>query len=243
MHSLHSLRTKHNFARERTYERLFRYAIHCSNGVVHIGDMLMLNKLSNNCPSGSLHDNYQEVLYWTLRENHKRVILLQILGVLLLVLAMFVFSLFAISIGKLPSVFSIGVSEISIVILAIPATIVAHELTHGIAMQRFGANPHYGVLWKQAVFYSTSPGYAFHRNNYIVIALAPIVVISVLALLGMWIASGTFWVVVFTFCGIINASGSLGDLWLTVIVARYAVTAYVIDEKDGIRVFLPQTQL
>jgi len=33
----------------------------------------------------------------------------------------------------------------------------------------------------------------------------------------------------------------VGDLWITTIVLRYPATAYVIDEKDGIRVFLPKS--
>jgi hypothetical protein len=31
------------------------------------------------------------------------------------------------------------------------------------------------------------------------------------------------------FCGAINASGAVGDLWITMIVLRYAATAYVVD--------------
>jgi hypothetical protein len=29
-------------------------------------------------------------------------------------------------------------------------------------------------------------------------------------------------------------------MWITTIVLRYAATAYVMDERDGIRVFLPR---
>jgi hypothetical protein len=123
---------------------------------------------------------------------------------------------------------------------AILLTIVLHELAHGIVMQKFGAKPHYGILWKEAMFYATAPGYAFRRNDYIQIALAPLVVLSIFFILGMWFSRGTFWVAIFAMGGIINASGAIGDLWITTLVLRYASTAYVIDEKDGIRVFLPK---
>jgi hypothetical protein len=198
----------------------------------------MLDKNPDTASSGSLPDDYQEVLYWTITGNPWRVILLQILAVPLCILAVIFFFGLAFRLGGLPSLLTFGVGEIGIVIVAIVLAIILHELTHGIAMQVFGAQPRYGVLWKQGMFYATAPGYAFRRNEYVQIALAPLVVLSVLFTLGIWLLSGTFWVVVFVIAGVINASGAIGDLWITMIVLRYPVTAYVIDEKDGIRVFL-----
>lgn len=195
---------------------------------------------SNISSSGSLPDNYQEVLYWTIKDDPKRAILLQIVSVPLFILSGLVFSRLAVSLGKLPSPLTFGPGEIGIVILTILFTIVLHELAHGIAMQMFGAQPRYGVLWKYAMFYATAPGYAFRRNDYIQIALAPLWIVSLLAILGMWYLSGTFWVAALAIGGVINASGAIGDLWITAIVLRYPVTAYVMDEKDGIRVFLHQ---
>jgi hypothetical protein len=81
----------------------------------------------------------------------------------------------------------------------------------------------------------------YHRNNYVVITLAPFVFLSILVVLGMWLLQGTLWVALLGICGIVNASGAIpGDMWITMIVLRYAATAYVMDERDGIRVFLPK---
>ena len=190
--------------------------------------------------SGSLPDDYQEVLYWTIKDDPKRLILLQILSIPLFFASGLVFSRLAVSLGRLPSPLRFGPVEIGVAMVAIVVTIVLHELAHGIAMQMFGARPRYGVLWKYAMFYATAPGYAFRRNDYIQIALAPLFALSVLAVLGMWFLSGTFWVAVLAIGGVINASGAIGDLWITTIVLRYPVAAYVMDEKDGIRVFLPK---
>ena len=196
---------------------------------------------NNNSPSpGLLSEEYQQVLYWTITENPKRAILIQILSVPFFILSLLVFFGLAVSLGKLPSPLTFGLGEIVIVIVAIVLTIVLHELMHGIAMQIFGAQPRYGVLWKQAMFYATAPGYAFRRNDYIQIALTPLIVLSVLVVLGIWYLSGTFWVASLAIGGVINASGAIGDLWITTIVLRYPATAHVIDEKDGVRVFLPR---
>ena len=191
--------------------------------------------------SGSLPENYHEVLSWTIKENPRRLILLQIFSIPLLIGSGLFFSRLAFSLGGLPSSLGFGLAEIGITVITMLLTIVLHELAHGIAMQRFGARPRYGALWKQAMFYATAPGYAFRRNDYIQVALAPFLILSLLAILGIWILSGTFWVVVLAIAGVINASGAVGDLWITTIVLRYPATAYVIDEKDGIRVFLLKT--
>ena len=192
--------------------------------------------------SGLLPDDYQEVLSWKVTGKPTRVIVLNVLGLLLFVIFGVVFSSLAIGLGKLPSEgdFSFGLGEISLAITGIVLTFILHELTHGLVMQRFGAKPKYGIIWKGLMLYATSPGYAYHRNNYVVIALAPFVFISTLVILGMWLLQGTAWVALLGVCGIVNASGAIGDMWITMIVLRYAVTAYVMDERDGIRVFLPK---
>jgi hypothetical protein len=201
-------------------------------------------KINNAMPaSGALPNDYQEVLSWKVTGKPIRAISLNIVGLFLFVIFGAIFSSIAISLGKWPleSQFSFGVGRISLVIAGCLLTLVLHELTHGMAMLRFGAKPKYGIIWKGLMFYATSPEYAYHRNNYVVIALAPLIFISILVVLGMWLLQGTLWVALLGICGTINASGAVGDMWVTMIVLRYANTAYVIDERDGIRLFLPKS--
>jgi len=198
-------------------------------------------EINNIIPtSGSLPDDYKQVLYWTVKEKPIRVIALQILAIPLFVIFGLIFFNVAISLGKLPSRLQFGLGEISMIVVGILLTLILHELTHGVVMQMFGAKPHYGILWKQAMFYATTPGYAYRRNSYLQITLAPLFILSILVILGMWLLSGTFWVAFLGMCGAINASGAIGDMWIAMIVLRYATTAYVMDERDGVRVFLPR---
>jgi hypothetical protein len=189
-----------------------------------------------------LANDYQEVLHWRVTGKPIRAIILNILGVLLFGIFGVVFTGLAIGVGRLPSQsqFAVGPSEIGSVLVAILLTLVLHELTHGLVMRAFGARPRYGILWKQMMFYATSPGFAYCRNNYVGIALAPFVFIGILVVLGMWLFQGTLWVALLGICGIVNASGAIGDMWITMVVLRYAATALVVDERDGIRVFLPK---
>ncbi len=189
--------------------------------------------------SGLLPDDYQEVLSWKVTGKPMRVIALNIVGILLFIIFGMIFSSIAIRLGKVSSEgnFRLGLGEMGLAVAGIVVTFVLHELTHGLTMQMFGASPKYGIIWKGLMLYATSPGYAYRRNAYVVISLAPFVFISVLVILGMWILQGTAWVALLAICGVVNASGAVGDMWITMIVLRYAATAYVMDERDGIRVF------
>ena len=200
-----------------------------------------MTEISNPIPAlGTLPNDYQEILSWKVTGKPIRVIALNILGLILFVIFGMIFSWLAFSLGKLPSGGRLGLSEMGSVLAGVLLTFGLHELTHGLTMQMFGAKPKYGIIWKGLMLYATSPGYAYRRNNYVVIALAPFVFISILVVLGMWFLQGTLWVAILGICGIVNASGAIGDMWMTMIVLRYANTAYVIDERDGIRVFLPK---
>jgi len=199
---------------------------------------------NNNAPvSGSIPDDYQEILHWKLTEKPIQVIVLQIVGIILFVIFGLILFRIAIGVGKLPSHLPLGLSEIGILMLGSLLTLILHELLHGMAMRMFGAKPKYGILLKQLMFYTTTLGYAYRRDQYLAIALAPLVVLSVVVILGMGLLSGTFWVALLALCGAINASGAIGDIWMSLIVLRYPRAAYVVDERDGIRVFMQEINL
>jgi hypothetical protein len=177
-------------------------------------------------------------LYWRLTENVSRVILVQVLGLPLMFLMIFGFGLLAITVGRPPASADMGVPELLIILAGIAVMIVLHELAHGLAMWVFGARPRYGILWRQLVFYATAPGFGFRRNSYVVVALAPFVLLSLLGVLGIWALQGTFWVGLISLCAGLNGGGAAGDLWMAAIVMRYPRQAMVVDERDGLRVLL-----
>lgn len=63
-------------------------------------------------------------------------------------------------------------------------TAIIHELVHGVAFTAFGGSPRYGVKVKYflPLAYATSPGDYFRRNAFIVIGLAPLIVIEAIIL-------------------------------------------------------------
>ena len=192
---------------------------------------------------GSGSGDYQQVLHWSVKEKPSRTIMIQLLSIPLAILFGTAFITLASLIGKQPINFTggtinLGIPEIGLGIAGIVATIVLHELAHGLAMRWCGTRPQYGAMWKHLTFYATAPGYGFRRNSYILVAVAPLVGLSCLAILGMFLLRGTGWVALLTLCAIINAVGAIGDLWMVSMVLRYPKTAYVVDERDGFRVLL-----
>lgn len=194
---------------------------------------------------GSVTGDFQQVLHWTVKDRPSRVIMMQILTIPLYILLGFAFTYLAIHIGKLPVNNSFRIQDIGFLIRVIGiclagvvATIVLHELVHGLTMMWCGARPRFGALWKALAFYATAPKYAFQRNSYILVALAPLVGLSCLSILGMFFLRGTGWVALLTLCAILNGGGAAGDLWLVSIALRYPKTVYIVDERDGIRVLM-----
>jgi hypothetical protein len=117
-------------------------------------------------------------------------------------------------------------------------TLVVHELIHGMAFAAFGGSPRYGVGVKFLLpyAYATSPGTRFQRNAFLVIGLAPLMVIDLLCLVLLAIfpqAAWLGWVVV------INTSGASGDLWMATLLLRCPASIEVEDRRTGMGIYTP----
>jgi hypothetical protein len=117
-----------------------------------------------------------------------------------------------------------------------------HEWVHGLAMQVYGARPKYGIIWKGLMLYATSPGFAYQRNQYLVVILAPLVVLTIMACLGILLLAGSSIVWMIPVYAVVNGGGSIVDVWMSLIVLRYPSHAYVVDERAGMRIFLPASE-
>lgn len=119
------------------------------------------------------------------------------------------------------------------------ATLVVHELFHGLFVKIFGGKPKYGAALASKVlpvFYCTEKnGTSFNRKQFILILAAPLVAISSLGIILM---------VLFPFLGpflilslVANSSGAVGDLWMVSVLLKYPKHIEIIDKKDGIEIY------
>jgi hypothetical protein len=199
--------------------------------------MSVSNSLSGEPPS-----DYKEVLYWKIGEKAGRIAIMNLLPIPLAIVFGISFFILVRMFGNPPKI-KWSDNEILIFLIGIVIVLVIHEFAHGVAMQAFGAQAKYGFWARGLMFYAKAPGYAFKRNQYLIIILGPLVSLSILACCGIVIQSGTSMVWLIAIWAIINASASGGDLWITAIVLRYPPSAYVIDEFDGMRIFMPESDM
>jgi hypothetical protein len=104
-------------------------------------------------------------------------------------------------------------------IVALPLTFVAHEAIHGLVFRAFGGKPRYGagLTYGMPYFYAACPGQWFVRDRFLVVGLAPLVVLDAAALLLLLpAATAAFGVGVLVF----NTSGAVGDLWAAGVIIQ-----------------------
>ena len=159
-------------------------------------------------------------------------------------LALFAFgflftSLYTLFTGKIDINYTSGtiLSSVALVI----GTFVLHELIHGVFMSKYGGKPSYGAGIAHYIlpyFYATTKT-IFTRNQFIVIAIAPLVVISLVAI-GIMAAfpSIAHWMVI---PFVLNGSGAVGDLWVTRNILRCPKHATVEDRKNGVIIYGKET--
>lgn len=183
-----------------------------------------------------LPDGYREIYSVDLQKDKKLSLLVNglaiLIGVLLAVPMHFVVpisTLFDMSQGLGAYFLRFGVLMVAIV-----AYMVAHELIHGVAMKLCGTKRvKYGFTGLYA--FAGSADY-YGKTAYIFIALAPVVLWGVVLLvLQFFVPVSWFWVV---YCvQITNLSGAAGDYFVTVRFSRLPKDILVQDYGVGMKVY------
>lgn len=160
------------------------------------------------------------------------------------ILALFAFgffftSLYTLFTGNVGFDFTSSTILISIVLFI--GTMVLHELIHGAFISIYGGKPSFGAGIAHFIlpyFYTTTKT-IFPRNQFIVISIAPLVVISLVAI-GIMAAfpSIAHWMFI---PFVVNASGAVGDLWMTRRVLKYPKHVWLEDRKNGFIIYGKET--
>jgi hypothetical protein len=104
-------------------------------------------------------------------------------------------------------------------LVVIVVTTVVHELIHGVVARRYGYTVTYGAAPHMGAFYATPFHQFVTREHLLPVALAPLAVISLVGLPLLfapvpWLALAVF------FALVCNATGAVGDLYITLLTAR-----------------------
>ncbi len=129
-----------------------------------------------------------------------------------------------------------GIVPLFFIVILTLVVVLLHELIHGAVIRSFGVRPVFGAGLAYGFFpyaYVTAENARLSRNQFIAVVIAPLILISVLGTVFM-VRLDWYWLVVpLAF----NAGGSVGDLWMLVVVIRHREDVRIEDQKDGIRIY------
>lgn len=105
-----------------------------------------------------------------------------------------------------------------------------HEAAHALVILALGGRPRFGLKFPLAA-YCTAPNQLFLRNGYLSIALAPLVILSIVALIIAALAPDVATWLLLAVAG--NVSGAVGDLEVVRGIASLQEDALVADLETG----------
>lgn len=154
-----------------------------------------------------------------------------VIGLALFVFFLGIFTNIASSGGTL----TITLGDLVTAILALNALLILHEFVHGIMMSRFGGKPQYGVRMLARlvpVAYCTSPGSLFSRGQYVLITLAPFLLITIGGAIAVGALPGKS---ALPLALAVHTAGCIGDLWMAGIALRKPDGTRFEDLATGVR--------
>lgn len=128
-------------------------------------------------------------------------------------------------------------ASLALLLVITIVTFCFHEVVHAIFFKLFapaGSRVTFGANWKNAMLYACAEGIIFTRRQYLVAALAPTVVVTVLLLI-IGAASG----LLFDFCivAVVHLSGCVGDWGYVREIQRNPAITHIEDTNFGVRFY------
>ncbi len=111
-----------------------------------------------------------------------------------------------------------------------------HEGLHAAVIVTLGGRPRFGLRLPLAA-YCTAPGQLFTRDGYIVVALAPLVALTVAGGVLTWLAPNAGAYVLLGLAG--NISGAVGDLVAAKRLRSLPRSALIADTETGYVAYMP----
>lgn len=113
-------------------------------------------------------------------------------------------------------------------------TLICHELIHGFFFKRYSEQKTVKYGFQSGMIYASNPGALYSRKQFLIIGLAPFVIISgiliPLMILGI---GGLATIIIF----IIHTSGCAGDFWYTYEIIKNKQITSIEDTPTGIKFF------
>lgn len=178
-------------------------------------------------------------------KNARQVISMNLAGFVLLILSIWFFGWLAIRMRGTSAIsFSFEFSSISSslfsvgkLILVIFLVLVLHEAIHAIYFWVFSRHKPL-VGFKGFYAYASMPGWYFPRNQYLMIGIAPLILIILIGILFMAILPISNLNLVLVAL-VINTSGAVGDLFVVIWLLTNPAETLALDQGDSIEFYVP----
>lgn len=200
---------------------------------------------SNTLLSSNLA-GYQKTAEFSLKNNLKAVVLMNVAGFFLLILSVWLLIQYTglvrpqdFTAGFSGSIGSLGgmISGIALLLLDIAVMVILHEAVHGLFFWLFtGKRPLFAI--RPGYAYAAAPGSFLPRNRYLLVGLAPFVILTLLGLALIPLVPQSFLLFLNVFI-VMNFSGAVGDLWVVFWLLTKNSSARIQDFGDRIEVFEP----
>jgi hypothetical protein len=125
--------------------------------------------------------------------------------------------------------------DVLVILVLATVFVVPHELLHGLAIRYYGGRAKYGVGIAHFILpyaYATTD-HEFTRNQFVVVLLTPLVVMTAIGV-PLMLAFEWGWLVVPLAA---NAAGAVADLWMTMTLLGFPEDVRLEDHPDGVRIF------
>ena len=107
-----------------------------------------------------------------------------------------------------------------------------HEAIHGLAFAFWGGKPYFGTKLPFAL-YCGAKNQLFRRNQYLVVGLAPLVIITLAGVVFTLLLPG---LAAYTLLGTVgNFAGGAGDVWVAWRILRQPAHILIEDTESGYR--------
>ncbi|MGL6198076.1 MAG: DUF3267 domain-containing protein [Lachnospiraceae bacterium] len=183
----------------------------------------------------SLPDNYKLECCISMEKNLKLTVGLNIGGLLLLI--PFIIGMFFL-LPKGEFSFTIGFFPLILLCAGIVFILLLHELVHGFFFKVYSKGKvRYG--FKRFYAYACSPDYYFRKNEYIIIGLAPFIILNLLMVLMLLFVKGALFYVLYIILAV-HFVGCIGDLYVVIKLIKYKPETLIRDTGDKME-FYTQT--
>jgi hypothetical protein len=144
--------------------------------------------------------------------------------------------------GRFPLPLQGNFGDLITVLVTIVVTVLIHELIHGLVYQLLGYKVSYGVSLQLMAAYAGAFGQWQQRRHNILVALAPLVLLTLL-LVPLLSASQPKLVLIAFTALLFNTGGAVGDLYLVWRLLRWPAASLLYDVNiSTMLVFLPVSE-